>query len=110
MSQPRRKFSTARKTGLKSSVMLPLVVTTMVRWITAMMATGHSAERKTVAVLGAPVWGPKVACAHPRTPPRGESTEVMTAAPPGLSDRTALLIVVGAHHERTVHGRSPQRS
>ena len=64
---------------------LPFAGNTMVRWITAMMANGHRIERSTVAVPGAAMRGPKVACVQLRRPPRGESTAVTSA--PYTGDR-----------------------
>src|ERR1700758_1743084 len=60
--------------------MLPLSVRMMLRWITDMMAKGHSADRKIVAVPGAPVGGRNAASSRSRKPVR-IGTASVTSAP-----------------------------
>src|SRR6516165_611363 len=89
MSQPCRKLSTARYTGLKSSVMLPLRVSTMLRWSTDMMAAGHSTDRNTIAVLGGMVRGRNAASIQSRKPVRIESASVTSAPYTGASSEVS---------------------
>src|SRR5271166_6573506 len=95
MSQPCRKLRTARYTGLKSSVILPLRVSTMLRCSTDMMATGHSADRNIVAALGALVRGRNAARTQSRRPVRVESAAVTSARYTGGSARRRCGRVAG---------------
>src|SRR5690606_37359075 len=54
---PRRNATAALYTGVKSSVIDRLVLSTQLRWMTAMIAIGHSTDRSTVAALGGEVRG-----------------------------------------------------
>src|SRR5690242_5486135 len=87
MSHPCRKLRTARYTGLKSSVMLPLRLRMMLRCNTDMMATGHSANRSTVGVLSGPVRGPNAARIQSRRPVRVDSAAVTSAPYTGARAR-----------------------
>src|SRR5574337_913767 len=98
MSRPCRKLRTARYTGLKSSVMLPLVVSTTLRWITDRMAIGHSTERSTVAVPGALVGGRNAASRPVRRESAAVTSAPYTGSDPGL-DGSGTGAVKTAHSQ-----------
>src|ERR1700739_1318294 len=73
--------------------MLPLMLSTMLRCSTDMMAIGHNTDRNIVAVLGALVRGRNAASTQSRKPVRVESAAV-TSAP--YTGRTRPQVSGGA--------------